>query len=133
MATVGGSFITAHAILSEISSSDPQLHVLTTLGLVAWNCPNGNCRTKSSYQSQRNSKIQKRKPYYNNQRNSPWFQSLDQSAAHYQTNFVKDEIKGNIIPITQNYLWIRMVDVKSYVSVVLRDSNENVHPDRPVT
>lgn len=38
----------------------------------------------------------------------------------YQTNFRKNEAKGNTIPYGQIYLWIKMVGVRSYISVILK-------------
>lgn len=45
--------------------------------------------------------------------------------AKYQTNFVKNDEKGNVLPRGSN-LWIKRVGVRSYLSAVLYDANMNV-------
>ena len=122
MVSVGGSFIAAHTVLSEINTSDPQLQVLTAIGLVAGTVPMGIAGQKVV------TKVKGRVKSKNidSKKKFSMVPDLGPVGAHYQTNFVKDEIKGNIIPITQNYLWIRVPRTKSYLSVVLRDFIGNV-------
>ena len=125
MVSVGGSFIAAHTVLSEISTSDPQLQVLTAIGLVAGTVPMGIAGQKVVTKVKGIVKSKKENPTVITKKFS-MVPDLGPVGSHYQTNFVKDEIKGNIIPITQNYLWIKRPGTRSYIAVILRDSNENV-------
>ena len=44
----------------------------------------------------------------------------------YQTNFVSDPEKGNVLPQGQAYLWVKVPKARSYVTVQLKTENGHV-------
>ena len=49
--------------------------------------------------------------------------TLGPATSYYQTNFRQDKKLGNVLDFGQSYLWIKMIGVRSYVSVKLKTAD----------
>ena len=148
LVTVGGSFIAAHTVLSEFTVTDPFQQILLIFSMVGITIPGAALGQKTfskvkqkvkqkvlstpTAPDTRKEKLEKmKKQYYDNptgkiiqRKLSPPELSPELSPANswYQTNFTKSD-KGNSLPYGQVYTWIKIKDVRSYVTAILTDAN----------
>ena len=136
--TVGGSFIAAHTVLSEFTVTDPFQQILLIFSMVGVTIPGAALGQKVTQKVKQKVMIpsittvpdtrqeQMKKQYHDNptdkiiqRKISPL--ELGPANSWYQTNFTKSE-QGNTLPYGQVYLWIKIKDVRSYVTAILKDS-----------
>ena len=51
---------------------------------------------------------------------------LSPEGSEYQTNFIRDSQKGNVIRYGEKYLYVRMATAKSYITIQLKNSTGNL-------
>ena len=118
--TVGSSFVASYTILSQIDSTDQYLQVLTIISLVGGTIPAGILsqkiftKTKQKVQSKTSEDV-----LQNTISKAP---ELFPKESWYQTNLKKSD-HGKYLQYGQVHLWIRVKDVRSYVTVILKDAN----------
>ena len=116
--SVGGSFAAAYAVLSQISQADQHLQVLTILGLIGGTIPAGALSQKAIQKA----KSKNKKPVITNTISKHTIPQLSPNGSWYQNNFTKTQ-KGNSLQYGQIYLWVRIKDVRSYVSIMLKNAD----------
>jgi|APSaa5957512535_1039671.scaffolds.fasta_scaffold05906_3 hypothetical protein len=126
MLTVGTSFVATHTALSQIIIIDPFQQTLLIMSLVGFTVPGAALGQKMFTKVKQ--KVQQ-KPREELQRLIPTKKGrflsvpkLSPTDSWYQNNFKKSQ-NGNSIPYGQLYLWIKVKDVRSYVTVILKDAN----------
>jgi hypothetical protein len=127
MISIGGSYVATHTILSEITGIDPFQQTLLVLSLIGVTIPGATLGQKAFTKIKQ--KVKPNTSDSKQQRQIPIkkekflaIPTLVPVHSWYQSNFVPSE-KGNSLQYGQVYLWIRIKDVKSYVTVILKDTN----------
>ena len=127
MVTIGGSFVAAHTALSQVTPAEPFQQVLLVMSLIGFTVPGAVFGQKTFTKVKQ--KVQKRPKEETLQRPIPIkkgrflsIPKLGPADSWYQTNFKKSD-KGNSLQYGQVYLWIRIKDVRSYVTAILKDAN----------
>ena len=126
MVTIGGSFVAAHTILINLGSTDQYLQVLTIIGLIGGTVPAGilsqKVFTKTKQKIVQSKSKDKKSILVNIIPKDTVTPELSPKDSWYQNNFVPSD-KGNSLNYGQIHLWIRIKDVRSYVTAVLTDAN----------
>ena len=125
--TIGGSFIAAHTILSEFAITDPFQQILLVLLLVGGTIPAGMLGQKTFSKVKQKITQSTKEIKSKNTSETPAQRKLTPpdlflKDSWYQTNFTKTD-KGNSLQYGQIYLWIKIKDVRSYVTAMIKDAN----------
>ena len=130
MVSIGASFVASYTILSNLGTSDQFTQVLTIIGLVGSTVPAGilsqkiYSKTKQKVQLKIKQKVQLKSKVTlpNILPKHTITPDLSPKDSWYQTNLTRSE-KGNTLQYGQVYLYIRIKDVRSYVTAILKNAN----------